>query len=77
MAGVVVDGTWHPLVAGTQPPDVRTIQAGLVDVESMPPVVAPEPHKAVAVARWVAVQSGRPVWRVRGRLGARTVTLVR
>jgi hypothetical protein len=74
MAGVIVDGAWHPLDAGIDRPDVRAIQARLVLTEPLPSVIAPDGQRAVELARWVAMGSGRPLWQGNGRAATRRVT---
>jgi hypothetical protein len=58
LTGVVVRGTWSPAAKAISPPDVRQIEAGLVEVVRLPAFLAPDDQSAVGVAVVMAGMAG-------------------
>ena len=62
VAGVVVEGRWHAMTERTELPTVREHSAGLTRFENLPPILAADGTRAVAVARWVAMGQPFRLW---------------
>lgn len=62
LAGVVIGRIWYPAAEAVAPPSIRAIDARLVTVVTLAPVIASEDAAAVAVAVGVARDLGYPIW---------------
>lgn len=60
LTGLVIDGEWHPVDRRIEPATARLIEADLVDVAPLLPVLAPNPIAAVAIACGLAADQGWP-----------------
>jgi hypothetical protein len=58
LTGVVVDGEWYPAADGIGPATMRQVEAGLVEVRSLPRFLAVDDDQAVSVALDVAGMAG-------------------
>lgn len=58
LTGVVIQGAWSPAAEGINPPSVRMIEAGLVELAPLPPFIAPDDEAAVGGAIAEAERAG-------------------
>lgn len=75
LAGVVVEGDWHPIHRSIERPSRRLMEAGLVDLVDLPDFIAADSPAAIRVALWLAreafpLDAAEPVVR-----GSRTVSI--